>query len=149
MTKSRIPSVHSSRLTSKVTISIRRRSLALIPLTCKRPIKKGDPLTRPREGRLQRAKTGFCNFVTYDRASARGANAHVRCLLEAIVPRLAEIRTIMETQNIVWRALLFEGEGKGESFADLSPELLGVAQSIGLPLEPKEPEAYKLAQPVA
>jgi hypothetical protein len=67
-------------------------------------------------------------------------DAHLTFLLEMIESRLAAIRDVMTAQSFTWKAVFFEGEKEGRSFADLSPELLQRAARIGLPLAPKGEE---------
>lgn len=114
--------------------------IPLIPLPPIRPRKKGDPTGPVKNGKAPTAKTGYCGFTTAGRISSQEANDHVRFVLTAIQPNLGEIRSIMSSQSLAWRAVLFEGSSKGQFFADLDPELSLQAAELGLPLLPKEKE---------
>ncbi|MCB8874425.1 DUF4279 domain-containing protein [Acidisoma silvae] len=108
--------------------------LALIPLTCKRPRRKGDPMGQ------SFAKTGYCGFTVDGRERLRDGTAHLRLILDALEPNIAAIQIIMQEQSLAWQATFFEGNYKGHSFSELSPDLLRRAANIGLPVVKKEPD---------
>ena len=86
---------------------------------------------RARNGQTPIAKTGYCGFTTAGRIFSKGANEHVKLLLGVIRPNIDEIRRIISSQSLTWRAVLFEGTSEGQFFADLDPELSRQAADLG------------------
>ncbi|HJS86307.1 MAG TPA: DUF4279 domain-containing protein [Acetobacteraceae bacterium] len=124
--------------------------MALIPLTPNgRPIRKGEPMSQPKDGRPPfLAKRGYCGFTTDDRVSSGSANDHVRFLLGIVQDHIEAIREIVRQQSLTWTAWLFEGDSEGQKFSDMDPALLRWAADLGLPLRRKEPDRLILVYDV-
>jgi hypothetical protein len=118
--------------------------LSLLPLVPVRPKKKGDPVGPTRNGRTPTAKTGYCGFTTDGKVQSKNSTDHAEFLLKVIDERINNIREIMSTHSLTWRAVLFEGNSDGRYFSDLSPELLRRAAELGLPLLRKGEEAMTI-----
>ena len=119
--------------------------IALIPLKPIRPMRKGEPMYWPKDGRPPfLAKTGACSFTTDDRVSSGDPNDHVRFLLGIIEDRIDAIREIVRQQSLRWTAWLFEGDSEGQKMSDLDPALARRAAELGLSLRRKEPDRVTL-----
>lgn len=113
--------------------------LAVIPLKAPRPKRKGDPVGRSRNGKVPVAKVGTCNVFTHKDVHEHDLNVHLRYILDAICPRISEIREIKRAQQIEWRITLFEGSYENEKLKDVDPSLLEAARELGIPVEVEEP----------
>jgi hypothetical protein len=123
--------------------------IALIPLAAVRPRRKGEPVSRPRNGKPPvLAKTGGCSFTTDDQVASGDPNDHVRFLLGIVQERIGAIREIMREQSLTWTAWVFEGDREGQKMSDVDAALIRRATDLGLPLLRKEPDRYMLVYDV-
>jgi hypothetical protein len=97
--------------------------LPLIPLTPVRSKRKGDPMVRPINGRILVAKIGYCGFTTGGMLGTADGDDHVAFALQAIEPRIEDIRRVLAESGLRWELEFFEGETVGYRFIDLNPEL--------------------------
>jgi hypothetical protein len=123
--------------------------ISLIPLTPVRPKRKGEALGSAKGGSAPTAKTGYCGFTTAGNGLLPSGDAHLECLLKSVEDHVVAIRKIVSAQSLEWRAVFFEGDSEGQSFSDLSPELVQKAGLIGLPLLPKGDEAVTIVADVS
>jgi hypothetical protein len=122
--------------------------VALIPLAPVRPKRKGEALGSAKGGSAPIAKTGYCGFTTAGNGLLPTGDAHLEFLLKSVEGRVVAIRKTMSEQSLKWRAVFFEGDSEGQSFSDLTPELVHKAGLLGLPLLPKGAEAITIVADV-